>query len=77
MFQAMKMTGIPLWGPFEGVFIFLLHEENLQNRDSNYIFRKVLLFAAHPQKMFYQQQMDNDAILQDLTLEAHITARRK
>lgn len=53
MLQATKMTGIPLWGPFEVFFIFLLHEENLQNRDSNYIFRKGLLLAAHPQNMFY------------------------
>ena len=38
MLQAMKMTAIPLWSPFKGVIIFLLHEENFQNQDSNYMF---------------------------------------
>ena len=72
MLQAMKMTAILLWGPFKGVIIFLLHEENFQNQDSNYMFRKVLLFVAHQQKMLYQRQMSNDSILQDLTLEVAI-----
>lgn len=70
--QRMKMTSIPLWGPFEGVFLFLLHEDNFQNQEKDYMFRKVLLFVTHPQRMLYLPKMDISAILQDRTLEVAV-----
>lgn len=68
--ETMKTTVIPLWGHFQGVFLFLLHEVNFQNHDERYMFRKVLLFAAHPQHMFYQRRGFDH--IQDRILEAAV-----
>jgi hypothetical protein len=65
-----KLTALPLWGPFHSVILFLLHEDSLSNRDKKYKFRKILIFVAHSQSMFYQKKKSEIAVLQDLMLQA-------
>ena len=49
-----KYTILPLWGWLEGVFLALAHESNYSNADPNHQFRRALLFATHPQRLFYE-----------------------
>lgn len=62
----------PSLGSFRRRFFFLLHEDSFQNQEKDHMFRKVLLFATHPQRMFYQRKMDNSFIQQDRTLEVAV-----
>ena len=66
----MKTMTIPLWGRFQGVCLILLHEDNFQNQDSKSMFRKILLFAAHPQRMLYSRT--GPGLNQNRTLEAAV-----
>jgi hypothetical protein len=71
-----KITAFPLWGPFYGIVLFLLHEDNFANQDHNYKFRKALIFLAHPQRMFYQSIKSRESISQDLALRAALLMAR-
>lgn len=62
---TMDYTVLPLWGELDGVFLFLVHESNFRNRDPRYKFRRVLLFASHPQHIFYQQAGIRITVQQD------------
>lgn len=51
-----QYTVLPLWGEFEGIFVFLSHKSNYGNTDPGYEFRRALFFATHPQRMFCETQ---------------------
>jgi hypothetical protein len=63
-----KYTVLPLWDYFSEVLLVLLHEENFRNAQKGYAFRRILVFAAHPQKMFYEQANSTLVVQQDKTL---------
>lgn len=68
--QTMKCCILPLWDRFSGVLLVLLYESNFNNAEEEFMFRKIIFFATHPQHMFYQQQGSPVAVRQDLTFEA-------
>ena len=51
-----KYTPLPLWGPFEGVILFLAREGNYRNADSRYKFRRTVLFVSHPQSLLHKAE---------------------
>lgn len=59
------LTILPLWGALSHVFLFLVHESNFGNQDKSYRFRRVLLFACHPQRLYYEPIGSDLAQLQD------------
>ena len=48
------LTLLPLWDTLEGNFIALDHEKNYKNADERFRVRRVLVFATHPQRLFYE-----------------------
>ncbi len=48
------LTLLPLWNTLEDYFIALDHEKNYKNGDERFRMRRVLVFAAHPQRLFYE-----------------------
>ena len=67
--QTMSCDILPLWGPINEILLFLVHENNFNNADKAFLYRKVLLFATHPQRMFYESRGSSIAIRQDPTFE--------
>ena len=47
-----KMTPLPLWGEYSGMILLLIHEENFRNAQDRYKFRKIMVRAYHPQRLF-------------------------
>ncbi|KAL8718671.1 MAG: hypothetical protein Q9225_004224 [Loekoesia sp. 1 TL-2023] len=76
--QTMRCTILPLWGWLNGISLVLVYENNFDNQDEKYKYRRVILFATHPQHMFYEQRGSPVAIRQDLTFEvASLISSRK
>ncbi|KIW25609.1 uncharacterized protein PV07_08775 [Cladophialophora immunda] len=71
--NANKFTALPLWGPFDGVTLFLAHESNYRNADLGHKFRRICLFVLHPQVFFYERKGSGIGELQD---RIHIAAAR-
>ena len=69
LLQTMKCTILPLWDRFNGIFLVLIHESNFENADERYKYRRVIIFAAHPHRMFYEQIGSLVAVRQDQTFE--------
>ena len=67
--ETMKCSLLPLWGRFKGIFLALVHECNFHNADDRFRFRKVILFATHPQRFFTEPKGSAIAIRQDLIIE--------
>jgi hypothetical protein len=67
--KTMKCSLLPLWGHFQGIFLVLVHECNFHNADKEFYFRKVILFATHPQRLFTESKGSPIAVRQDLTIE--------
>ena len=61
-------TTLPLWGPYDGISITLVHEEAFRNQQQEFKFRKILLFARHPNRMFYAPRGGEEAATQDKIL---------
>lgn len=61
-----NITVLPLWDKFEDHFIALDHEENYTNNDTSFTLRRILLFAAHPQRLFYEPLRSKTATEQDM-----------
>ncbi|KAL8896174.1 MAG: hypothetical protein Q9192_003224, partial [Flavoplaca navasiana] len=68
--QTMSCDTLPLWGRFSEILLVLVHESNFDNAEKAFLYRKVMLFATHPQRMFYEPKGSSVAIRQDLTFEA-------
>jgi hypothetical protein len=67
---AARYTILPLWGDFKGVLLFLAYESNYGNADLRYTFRRAILFAAHPRRIFYPPHGAPGAIHQDHVVAA-------
>ena len=68
--QTMTCYILPLWGRFSKILLVLVHESNFNNAEKAFMYRRVMLFATHPQRMFYEQKGSSVAVRQDLTFEA-------
>jgi hypothetical protein len=68
--QTMTCYVLPLWGRFSGILLVLVYESNFNNAEEGFMFRKVIFFATHPQRMFYEREGSSVAVRQDLTFEA-------
>lgn len=69
---GLKITAIPLWGSFANIVLYFVHEDNFANKRPGHRFRKVLLFATHPQRMFYEREGGEIAARQGRILEAAV-----
>jgi hypothetical protein len=67
--KIMKCSLLPLWDRFKGIFLALVHECNFHNADKEFRFRKVILFATHPQRFFTESKGSTIAVRQDLMIE--------
>ena len=45
---------LPLWGHFGRILLDLVYESNFNNAEKTFTYRKFMLFATHPQRMFYE-----------------------
>ena len=61
---------LPLWDSFSGILPVLVYKNNFNNAEEGLMFRKVIVFATHPQRMFYEREGSSVAVRQDLTFEA-------
>ena len=61
-----KLTILPLWDNFDGQFIALDHEENYRNGDKRFSLRRLLVFAAHSQRLFYEPRQSKKTKEQDM-----------
>lgn len=61
----LQFTVLPLWGWLKDVFLFLDHEVNYNNADPRFKLRRVLLFAVHPQRLFYEPRNSATTARQD------------
>lgn len=67
--KIMKCSLLPLWDRFKGIFLVLVHECNFHNADQEFRFRKVIIFATHPQRFFTESKGSTIAVRQDLMIE--------
>ena len=57
--QSSNFDILPLWGEFKGVSIVLDHESNYKNADRGNTYRRIIVFVAHPQRIFYASPEEN------------------
>ena len=69
-FHTMRCFILPLWGQFSSVTMNLVQEDNFHNAEQGFRFRKAMLWATHPQRLFYEQPRSPITIRQDLVLKA-------
>ena len=69
-FADYKFTPLPLWSPYEGVILFLAHEEKFRNADARYKFRRICLLVAQPQSLMYELKGSPRSSLHDLIHKA-------
>jgi hypothetical protein len=48
-----KLTPLPLWNEYTGIIIHFIHESSFRNAQKGYKFRRAIIFAHHPQKLFH------------------------
>lgn len=58
-------TVLPLWGWLKDVSLLLDHEVNYKNADPRFKLGRVLLFAVHPQRLFYEPRNSATTARQD------------
>lgn len=61
-----QLTILPLWDMLDGYYISIDHESNYKNADKEFIVRRILLFAAHPQRLFYEPLQSEISRRQDV-----------
>jgi len=54
--QIGKFDYLPLWGEYEDVSIILDYESNYSNAQQGYKYRRIVIFATHPQDSFTQNK---------------------
>ncbi|KAL9635971.1 MAG: hypothetical protein Q9204_002423 [Flavoplaca sp. TL-2023a] len=68
--QTMLCDILPFWGRFSEIPLVLIYESNFNSAEKAFLYRKVMLFATHPQRMFHETKGSSVAVRQDLTFEA-------
>ena len=66
--RNLKTTPLPLWGEYSGIILILLHETNFQNAQQEYKFRRIMVFAYHPQRLFHDHINCRYVVHQEKTL---------
>jgi hypothetical protein len=51
------------------MFLVLIHESNFDNKDEEYRFRNILMFATHPQRLFYEPKGSQVTLQQDMIFQ--------
>lgn len=76
--QNFETTPLPLWGEYSGIILILLHETNFQNAQQEYKFRRIMVFAYHPQRLLNDHINGRYVVHQDkaLALAAAMTGVR-
>ena len=74
--QSFNFDVLPLWGDFKGVSIVLDHESNYKNAERENQYRRIIVFVAHPQRIFYASSEEN-TMQEKLTTVAAKTAKTK
>jgi hypothetical protein len=54
MDSSLEKTPLPLWGPYHGTILILIHESSFKNSQW-YRFRKVIVCAHHPERLFHDK----------------------
>ena len=54
--QAFKFDSLRLWGEYDDICIFLDRESNYSNAQQGHQYRRVIIFAIHPQRFFYSRE---------------------
>lgn len=54
---------LPLWGKYKGVSIVLDHESNYRNAEPGHKYRRIIVFAVHPQRFFFTNP--EESVMQD------------
>jgi hypothetical protein len=67
--QRIKKTVVSIWGEYSDVLLVLTHENSFENEEEHYSFRGIVVFASHPQCLFYQPRDGPVAMRQDKTLK--------
>ena len=69
------LTISPLWDTLDGFSIAIDHEKKYRNADKNFRVRRILVFATHPQSLFYEpiqsENLENQAILRRWSCQNH------
>ena len=60
---------LPLWDKYEGVEVLFALEEDYENPDHKYKFRRAMVMVSHPQKMVWEQKHGALATKQDRSIE--------
>jgi hypothetical protein len=66
--QAFKFDSLRLWGEYDDICIFLDRESNYSNAQQGHQYRRVTVFAIHPQRLFYP--LEGESARQDKSLTA-------
>lgn len=53
--SQIKIAPLPLWGDYDGVMLYLMHETNFGNAQGGYKFRKIVLSAYHPERLMHDK----------------------
>lgn len=70
--SGLQLTAIPLWDSFTNIVLYFVHEDNFENEQPGHQFRKIILFATHPQRTFYEPKDGEIAFRQDRILEVAV-----
>ena len=71
--QAFKFDPLRLWGEYEDICIFLDCESNYSNAQQEHQYRRVIIFAIHPQRFFYSPEGEPARQDKFLTVAAKIS----
>jgi hypothetical protein len=72
LLRRRRFEFLPLWGPFEGTLLGLEFESNSQNSDDRYKYRRVFLFARHPNHLMCEQRGNDILRRHDLLTQAAV-----
>jgi hypothetical protein len=50
-----KKTVVTLWGEYSSINFIIVHEKSCRNAQPDFLYRKLLILAYHPQRLFYEQ----------------------
>jgi hypothetical protein len=71
--QAFKFDSLRLWGEYDDICIFLDRESNYSNAQQGQQYRRVTVWAIHPQRLFYSREGEPARQDKFLTVAAKIS----
>ena len=70
--QHRQFVALPLWDWLDGIVLIAESESGFDNQVQGEVFRRVLLFARHPQRLFYEKEGSSILIDQDRITKAAV-----